>query len=301
MSAAEACAAICAETLRHAEAAAPLVLTGGNSEGVHQLRVAMRRFNAVLKTFAPLLNRAWQVRLREQVRRLGRALGPAREWDVLLNDLLPPVEAGLGALQPDDLASTQFIEALAALRDEAARQRKLAYLKAAKVVEGDAFPILHDRVNRAVLSRDRPALIEDAAQPVAEFVTPALATRQAAVLRRGRNFAEAPEPQRHRVRLAAKSLRYGLDTIGGLYPRERLKPYLKVTKALQSDLGQLNDIITLMAQARLLKSERPDHDLAVRGMTLAAGWYAAERSRLEPALLAAWQRFIEAPPPWETA
>jgi CHAD domain-containing protein len=57
---------------------------GRESESLHQMRVATRQLRAVLRAARPLLIPEWADSLREELRWLGRLLGPARDLDVQL-------------------------------------------------------------------------------------------------------------------------------------------------------------------------------------------------------------------------
>ena len=56
-------------------------------EHVHQLRVATRRAGAALRIFAPCLPEKAFKAARKALRRLRRAAGAARDWDVFLESL----------------------------------------------------------------------------------------------------------------------------------------------------------------------------------------------------------------------
>ena len=57
---------------------------GREPESIHQMRVATRQLRAVLRAARPLLIPEWADSLREELRWLGRLLGPARDLDVQL-------------------------------------------------------------------------------------------------------------------------------------------------------------------------------------------------------------------------
>ncbi len=57
---------------------------GKESESLHQMRVATRQLRAVLRAARPLLVPEWADSLRDELRWLGRVLGPARDLDVQL-------------------------------------------------------------------------------------------------------------------------------------------------------------------------------------------------------------------------
>jgi CHAD domain-containing protein len=57
---------------------------GKEPESLHQMRVATRQLRAVLRSTRPLLLPEWADSLRDELRWLGRVLGPARDLDVQL-------------------------------------------------------------------------------------------------------------------------------------------------------------------------------------------------------------------------
>jgi CHAD domain-containing protein len=57
---------------------------GREPESLHQMRVATRQLRAILRTASPLLVPEWAHSLRDELRWLGRLLGPARDLDVQL-------------------------------------------------------------------------------------------------------------------------------------------------------------------------------------------------------------------------
>jgi CHAD domain-containing protein len=60
---------------------------GQHPESLHQMRVAVRQFRAVLRAATPLLHREWAEPLQEELAWLSRVLGPARDLDVQLTYL----------------------------------------------------------------------------------------------------------------------------------------------------------------------------------------------------------------------
>src|SRR5207302_4310244 len=83
----------------------PAVLSA-QPEGVHQIRVAVRRLRSVissLKKMPPQEDIQW---VTEELRWLGGTLGPARNLDVFAAELVPPARTGLPD-EPgwDDLAA----------------------------------------------------------------------------------------------------------------------------------------------------------------------------------------------------
>src|SRR5262249_47696255 len=60
----------------------PGVRAGGNSEDLHQMRVATRRLRAILRAAKPILLPEWVQPLRAELKWIGQILGTARDLDV---------------------------------------------------------------------------------------------------------------------------------------------------------------------------------------------------------------------------
>src|SRR3546814_10017263 len=116
MTADDALAAVLGACLRHWSANEAAAIDGSDPEGVHQMRVGLRRFRSALTVFGDLLPAAQLAWLQEEAKWALNALGSARDWDVFLADLLAPLEAA----RPGDAD-------LAALRGAARDRQAQAY------------------------------------------------------------------------------------------------------------------------------------------------------------------------------
>src|SRR5437588_113897 len=72
----------------------PAVLSA-RPEGVHQMRVAVRRLRSAISSLKKLLPQEDVQWVTEELRWLGGALGPARNLDVFAAELVPPARTGL--------------------------------------------------------------------------------------------------------------------------------------------------------------------------------------------------------------
>jgi triphosphatase len=73
------------------------VMLAGEPEGIHQMRVAVRRLRSVLSALKPMLPLEHQCWASEELKWLTHALGPARNWDIFATSLLGPVSDALSA------------------------------------------------------------------------------------------------------------------------------------------------------------------------------------------------------------
>lgn len=65
-------------------------------EGIHQMRVGVRRLRAILSVFAPLLKNGQSSRFSDELRWLGDTLGRARNLDVFVDGLIAPAIESIG-------------------------------------------------------------------------------------------------------------------------------------------------------------------------------------------------------------
>lgn len=209
-------------------------------EIIHRMRVAVRRMRAALGVFEnPLGRRVAPVRLRraqKALRALGRALGEARDWDVILTELLPArraaLEAALGraALQP--------------VARRARLQRLHANLAARRYAAGPEFS-----ANLGRLGELRAALERYAAGPdtrPAASPQHALERQARRVQRLGARLVELDEHGRHRLRIEAKRLRYAIELCAPLLDAGGRKQWLRALRGLQDVLGDINNARVLV-------------------------------------------------------
>jgi len=87
--------------------------------------------------------------------------------------------------------------------------------------------------------------------------------RWRSLLRRGEDLRALTAPQRHRVRISAKKVRYGAEFFTGLFPDPVGTPpseFAIVLGTLQDDLGALNDIHTFGVLLESLGAQPPVTD-----------------------------------------
>jgi triphosphatase len=260
----------------------------GCAEGVHQMRVALRRLDAALAVLGKVLPAADRRRLAAELGRLNEALAPVRDLDVLIGELLPPVQsAGLGIPDLEPLAA-------AALRARQRAQHRLAEMLRSPRHEA-AMRLLAQSFEGRAPCRGSPA------ERTLGALLPALLDRRLrAVRKRGKGFRRQTPKARHRLRIAVKMLRYALELFGGGAPaREEARAFLKELRRLQDGLGYASDIRTARRLIDALSlAAGPGHPLARAGAALLA-WHRRAFARREPELRRAVRRLTRAARFWQ--
>lgn len=235
------------------------------ARALHQLRVATRRLRAFVRLFAPVVGAKRARKVEQSLRTITRALGPARELDVLLDGL----RATHASADPVSRAALEHVMAWAeARRRKAARKahRRIAALDVTALA--DALDAALDRVCERMLCE-----ADSLPDLTAAWLEPELT----------RTFEGMPRPSDaadltalHDARIHAKRLRYVLEL---LRPRldARHLALLRGLKHVQGTIGAHRDAAQL--HARL--AERRTAAEAKGLPTLAQGLAVLEAAALQ--------------------
>lgn len=279
--------------LAHWSANEAAVLDGRDPEGVHQMRVGLRRFRSVLALFRDVIAPEDYRSFNDDARWAAQGLGPARDWDVFINTILPPVLEH----RPDD-------PALAALRQLASINVADGYDTARSIIAAPRYTAFLLRLGGWMESRGwRMAgseTSETLSQPLTVFAGALLTKRHRRVMRLGRGFESRSTPDRHRLRIAVKKLRYATEFFRGLYSKRQSRAYLAALEALQEDLGALNDVAVAEALLSEVTARQPRKSATEleRAAGQVIGWYGNQLAVAEPRMIADWRAFAGTNPFW---
>jgi triphosphatase len=212
------------------------IVFAGEPEGIHQMRVAVRRLRSVLSALKPMLPLEHHRRVSEELKWLTHALGPARNWDIFAASLLRPVSDALSA----DQKLEHFISAVE-------RRRHAAFDNAKQEILSQRYTKSTLRLFRWFEARgwrEQP-LSEHAAlllAPIANAAPELIERCYVRARKRSKRFAEQTPIQRHRLRIALKKLRYIIEFLESLFAKNQVRSFLKRLKSLQDFLGHANDV-----------------------------------------------------------
>lgn len=264
---------------------------GTDPEDLHQMRVATRRLRAYLRAARPMLEREWADALREELGWLGRALGPARDLDVLTEHLGEQA----GGLAPRDR------RALARILSGLDAQRAAARATLLDVLRSDRYLKLLERLQGAA----RSPRVSDPAASLALF-----AAKEFKKLRKSmRDFdPEASDQALHRVRIRGKRARYAAELAQGAVGKPATR-FIKAAKVFQDRLGDNQDAVAAEDHLRQLVAARRGSAIALAAGILierlhrqrrkARGALAKTWKRLHKRGQKAWAPFLDTAPPAE--
>jgi len=212
------------EQLTELQVQAEVALADTDPEGVHQLRVAVRRARAVLKTSGGYTE------LRAELRWFFRRLGPLRDLDVLLERF----NSDTSGFSDTELAA--FKRLLGGL----AAEREKALARATKALRGERYARLLDALAAATPSGGEETELD----LVAEIAKPHDRLRDE-VARIGENPADE---ELHELRILGKKLRYVAEMATGRPARA----LVKATKEFQDLLGEFHDACVAEERVRAL-------------------------------------------------
>lgn len=244
----------------------------GDAEAVHRMRTTLRRTRAVLRLFRPLLPAAAGAHDRA-LRRIGRALSAARDWDVFLDETLPRAAA-------DGVPAA----ALAALRRAGETRQRAAYASLRRRLGGPAVAEVTGSLLAwaAELEPPTPALARSLAA-----LGPRLSGRLVRqVRRRGRNLAGASPAALHALRKSVRRLRDATDSLIPLGGRRQGAGSLRACRKLADRLGRLNDATVAAALAARLAGPRGAGPAAAAALS---DWADRAGRRALPRVGKAWK------------
>ena len=209
-------------------------------EGVHQMRVGLRRLRAGMSLFSEFLRDPQTAAMKTELKWLAAELGPARELEVLVNRVIAPIKK-------------QRVpwKGVPSLGQQITKKRKAAATRAKNAVRSARFRTLTLElaawVQAGQWTTPQDDLVRDRGDLTIAVFAPEQLTRRWRRLRKKRNpIAQLDAPSHHKLRIQAKKLRYAVEFFASLFASKRQvkrrRSLLQILEQLQDSLGELNDI-----------------------------------------------------------
>ncbi len=267
----------------------PRAWEGLDPEGVHKMRVAIRRARTVLKEFRKALPAAERDHLNAELRWLLKQLGHVRDADVC-EAAIEHYRAGLHG---------DPVEILAPFETHLRRTTLGAQVELVAALSSERYNALIDEYEKFVSTRAAGKRGKHARRTIAVCEDKLVHKVHAKMQRKADEITEtSPAAKLHRLRLLAKRLRYLLEFFRVARPRKWRKP-IAALSIMQDELGEHQDAIvarerlTTYAESIALLEENRRLLLAMGRLTQQEEDRAARYRQKFPALWAAFEASIE--------
>jgi inorganic triphosphatase YgiF len=269
--------------LAHLVANAPAVSERRDPEGVHQMRIALRRLRSAVKLFGNTVRSDIGAAVADRARTLGQLLGTARDFDVFEAETYAPVAEAFA----DDAAFPALIGSIRQRRD-AAYDAVLDHLASPAYTAFllDAGEWAEARLWRRPDDSDQAAVLD---RPAADFAREVLARLHRKLRKAGKRLDRLGPQARHDLRKRLKRFRYALEFLAPLLSGDA-RLMIDRSARLQDALGVLNDgeiARTLLAHTGSL-AQPGVHDWAAGAI---AGWHAHAAAGHLAKTTRLWKRF----------
>ena len=270
--------------------AAAVVAGSAQPAHLHQLRVALRRLRTALRVFeawSPSVDTAWHQSLAD----LFRDLGAARDRDVMIDTLLPALQAAGGPplntheITPDRAAEAKPMEVMRSLRSNLVLLALLRFTQSPSINSpGQA---------------DQAALVEHVDADLAARAKPLIKQMYRQLRRDAKHFLALDDVAHHRTRRRLKRFRYVIEFLAPLFDGKKVKRYLARLRPAQDALGELNDLVV----AEKFFRDTVDTVNTVNTVNadsrawFALGWISARRTELLSIAAHSLQALTAKPPP----
>jgi CHAD domain-containing protein len=265
------------------------VVVARDPEGIHQMRVAIRRMRSVIALFGGPFRAALQP-LEDDIPRLARVLGAARDLDVFEDEVFRPAAEVYGQ-DPRLDALTGLVRA----------KRQKAWTDVISTLESDWFRRLMLDIAAATLSKPWRATASSAAgRPAKALARKRLARGLSQAIKLGKTIETLDVNERHTLRIRLKKLRYAVEFFASLYPEGKATKFVDGLGAIQDVLGHMNDA----AVARKFTDEfiavnHGDEAAVNYACGVIAGWHLGHDGEHRKTLSRQWRRFAKLTPPWK--
>lgn len=233
-------------------------LAGEHPEGIHQVRVGLRRLRVLLSLLGEHIPADQRIWLKAETKALGDALGPARDLDVFLTEHLTP----LAAKAAYDSEIAVLLRAVRDARDNA-RDTAITALTSRR------YRRFMTRLNTWLEGRGWRAEGRTHSPSAQTFARTVLNRRLAKIANRTKSIKTMGAAKLHRLRITVKKLRYGLEFFHDVLPDKRGTRASHDLKALQDALGYVNDLDVAKRTVAMLSERARTAD--VRTAILAGG------------------------------
>lgn len=272
---------------------APVAYNHENIEGVHQVRVSLRRLRSAVSIFRKAIPREITDPWNTEMRWVASEFGPTRDLDVFIDEGLNAM-AGKIPLQ----AGEEKLQKLATKHQDA------AYANIRTLMESDRYKDFTKNLdqwirNRGWFQEEMPADIRsNLGKGIARYAKKVLSKRLTVVLRTGEHMEEMSDEALHQLRIECKKLRYATEFFSTLFDPTNMAEFTLQLKEVQKFLGTMNDVAVMPSLLNKILEGVHDPDVQQYAGAL-LGWRCHEAASVRRKLHAPWKVFSKTASPWQ--
>lgn len=242
---------IARECINHLESNRDIVQNEANIEGVHQMRIALRRLRCAFSLFEKFIKCEESHLILTEVSWLANKLGKVRDFDVLTTETLPNLR---------DYSNNH--NDILVLSEQAIRARQLVCQAMQEAILSRRYHSLLLTLsswieNKRWLEQQHKSghfkLLKFAKKSLNSFYKPLMKCKL--------RFKDMQPKDRHKVRIAAKKLRYAMEFFYNLYPTKQIDAFIIKLAKLQDSLGAMNDMNVTQGLLRPISKTIPSTNL----------------------------------------
>lgn len=199
-------------------------------EGVHQVRVRIRKYRAMLAFFMPLFKIESYQQQQDILRKMGQQFSEVRQLDVLLE--------GVSDMEKNaNLATSAFGK----IKEHLHGKREAAFNQLLADLETDAFAL--DLLDIWLWKLNDPweAGSPDLQLSIKDYTEKYLNNWLKKIDKSMKNLDIKDQQAVHRVRIKSKKLRYAIEQLSSILDRKTRKS-MKAFEKMQDDLGYYHDV-----------------------------------------------------------
>jgi len=217
---------------------------GDNPEELHDLRLAGRRLDGILRQFQSTLSSSF-LRIRPTLKKVLRALGEVRDLDVALSEL----ETFGRGLPESDQGRVEPLKKYLASERGRARERMLTVLDSVSAQKN---------LQKLTSLLSAPSAVPQQSPELAQNAMPDMIRRRYRKVRKGADVltSESSMEAYHAVRGQVKKLRYALESVAVIYGKPA-EDMLRALRRWQDKLGVQQDAAVASRRLQALAGAPP--------------------------------------------
>ena len=259
-------------------------------EGVHQLRVTLRRMRSALSLFRNALPKSGRGYWSGELRWVAGELGMARDLDVFISEGLSavagylPLAGAPGLLQLAEQRRAQVYEQQVRVMLDSERYQRFK----------QDFATWFDN---KLWETDEPSKKQSKllATDLIQFARKLMDKQERKVLSAGSHVDRYNAQQMHSLRIECKKLRYAAEFFSPLF--QGMDDFIAQMKGLQDLLGLMNDVAVMRQLLDSLLEQESDHEILVYAGGF-VGWRTCDYHHMLNRFDVYWEEFLDAKHPW---